>query len=134
VIVDHVLFVVADLERSRRFYTAALAELGLVELHVQDDCVAYGTEDLDDFAICAGDPPTTAAHVAFDALDRDEVDAFFRAAVANGGREKGPPGVWEEYSDRYYAAFVHDPDGNNVEAVFHSTESIADAPRRPGVP
>ena len=134
VIVDHVLFVVSDLEASRRFYTAALAPLGLEELHVQADGVGYGAEGLDDFTIDVGEPPTTAAHVAFDAPDRRSVDAFFHAAVTNGGREKGPPGVWTNYSDRYYAAFVYDPDGNNVEAVFHSQQPITDAPQRPGVP
>jgi catechol 2,3-dioxygenase-like lactoylglutathione lyase family enzyme len=134
VIVDHVLFVVSDLEASRRFYTAALAPVGLSELHVQEDGVHYGADELDDFAIYGGSPATTAAHVAFDASNRRSVDAFFRAAIAGGGREKGPPGVWTHYSERYYAAFVYDPDGNNVEAVFHSPEPITDALRRQGVP
>jgi len=56
IVVDHVLFVVADLDASRRLYRAALAPLGFEELHVQDDCVSYGAEDLDDFAICQGSP------------------------------------------------------------------------------
>jgi catechol 2,3-dioxygenase-like lactoylglutathione lyase family enzyme len=129
VIVDHVLFVVSDLEASRRFYTAAQAPVGLSELHVQEDGVHYGADELDDFAIYGGSPATTAAHVAFDAPNRSSVDAFFRAAIAGGGREKGPPGVWTHYSERYHAAFVYDPDGNNVEAVFHSAEPITDAPR-----
>jgi catechol 2,3-dioxygenase-like lactoylglutathione lyase family enzyme len=128
VIVDHALFVVSDLRVSRRFYSAALAPLELEELHVQADGVHYGAEGLDDFSIYEGTPVTTAAHVAFDAHDRGSVDSFFRAAIANGGREKGAPGVWTQYSARYYAAFVYDPDGNNVEAVFHSPEPITDAP------
>jgi catechol 2,3-dioxygenase-like lactoylglutathione lyase family enzyme len=134
VIVDHVLFVVRDLETSRRFYTAALSPVGLDELHVQADGVHYGAEGLDDFAIYAGSPSTTAAHVAFDAPNRASVDGFFEAAMANGGRERGRPAVWTQYSERYYAAFVNDPDGNNVEAVFHSPTPITDAPRRAGVP
>jgi len=76
---------------------------------------------------------STAAHVAFAAAGR-KVDAFVEAAVANGGREKGAPGVWTQYSDRYYAAFVADPDDNNVEAVSHSPVPISDAPQRGGVP
>src|SRR5205809_2654585 len=76
VVVDHVLFVVADLDSSRGLYTAALAPLGYEELYVQDDCVSYGAEDLDDFTICRGEPVTTAAHVAFSAEGRDGVDAF----------------------------------------------------------
>jgi catechol 2,3-dioxygenase-like lactoylglutathione lyase family enzyme len=109
VVVDHVLFVVADVESSRRLYTAALAPLGYRELHVQDDGVHYGPENLDDFAIYRGTPVTTAAHVAFDAEDRDAVDAFFAAAVANGATVRGEPGVWAHYSERYYAAFVERP-------------------------
>ena len=73
----------ADLDASRGLYTAALAPLGYEELHVQDDGVSYGAEELDDFTICRGEPVTTAAHVAFSAEGRDAVDAFFAAAVAS---------------------------------------------------
>jgi catechol 2,3-dioxygenase-like lactoylglutathione lyase family enzyme len=134
IIVDHVLFVVEDLEASRRLYTAALAPLGYEELYVQEDCVSYGAEDLDDFTICQGEPATTAAHVAFSAESREEVDAFFEAAVANGATIRGEPGVWTQYSERYYAAFVNDLHQNNVEAVWHAPAAVDDAPRRPGVP
>ena len=134
VIVDHVLFVVEDLQACRRLYSAALAPLGLEELHVQEDGVHCGTEGLDDFAIYRGSPLTTAAHVAFDARGRDAVDAFFEAALANGASVRGEPGVWTQYSERYYAAFVNDLYGNNVEAVWHAPEPVIDAPRRPDVP
>lgn len=132
VIVDHVAFIVEDVDASRAFYTAALAPLGFEELHVADDGVAYGAEDLDDFGIMRGEPVTTAAHVAFAAEDREAVDAFFAAAIANGGTVRGEPGVWPQYSDRYYGAFVNDLHGNNVEAVWHAPEPVLDAPRRPG--
>jgi catechol 2,3-dioxygenase-like lactoylglutathione lyase family enzyme len=131
VIVDHVLFVVADLDASRGLYTAALAPLGYEELHVQDDGVGYGAEDLDDFWIAQGELVTTAAHVAFSAEGRAEVDAFFEAAVANGAAIRGEPGVWTQYSERYYAAFVNDLHQNNVEAVWHAPDPVIDAPRRP---
>jgi len=134
VVVDHVLFVVEDLPASRRLYTAALAPLGIEELNEDPNCVGYGRHDLDDFAICEGSPVTTAAHVAFDAADRDSVDAFFEAALAAGATARGEPGVWTQYSNRYYAAFVNDRHLNNVEAVFHSPEPITDAPERHGVP
>jgi catechol 2,3-dioxygenase-like lactoylglutathione lyase family enzyme len=134
IVVDHVLFVVSDLPASRRIYTAALAPLGIEELNEEPDCVGYGRQDLDDFSICEGSPPTTARHVAFDAADRSRVDAFFDAALAAGASVRGEPGVWIQYSNRYYAAFVNDLHGNNVEAVFHSPEPITDAPERPGVP
>src|SRR6266550_9002585 len=94
IIVDHVLFVVEDLDASRRLYTAALAPLGYVELHVQDDGVHYGAEDLDDFAIYRGGPVTTATHVAFAAEDRTAVDLFFDGAMSNGATIRGEPGVW----------------------------------------
>jgi catechol 2,3-dioxygenase-like lactoylglutathione lyase family enzyme len=134
IIVDHVLFVVGDLDASRRLYSAALAPLGLEELHVQEDGVSYGAEGLDDFTISRGTPVTTAAHVAFDAEGRAAVDAFFEAALANGATIRGEPGVWTQYSEGYYAAFVNDLHGNNVEAVWHAPGSITDAPQRPGVP
>jgi catechol 2,3-dioxygenase-like lactoylglutathione lyase family enzyme len=134
VVVDHVLFVVADLEASRGLYTAALAPLGYEELYVQEDCVSYGADGLDDFTICRGEPVTTAAHVAFDAADRGPVDAFFDAGIAHGATVRGEPGVWTQYSERYYAAFVNDLYGNNVEAVWHAPEPVTDAPLRAGVP
>ncbi len=126
VIVDHVLFVVSDLEASRRFYRACLAPLGIEELHTQEDGSNFGREGLDDFAIFVGSPATTAAHVAFDAATTEHVDAFHVAALANGGRDNCAPKVWTGYSNRYYGAFVLDPDGNNVEAVFHSPEPLVD--------
>jgi catechol 2,3-dioxygenase-like lactoylglutathione lyase family enzyme len=134
IVVDHILFVVEDLDACRRLYTAALATVGIVELYVQDDCVSYGREDLDDFTICRGSPVTTAAHVAFDADTREQVDAFYAAAIANGATSRGEPGVWTAYSDRYYGAFVNDLHGNNVEAVFHSPDAITDAPVRATIP
>jgi len=134
VIVDHVLFVVEDVDASRRLYTAALAPVGFGELYVQEDCVSYGADGLDDFTICRGSPVTTHAHVAFDADGRDAVDGFFEAAIANGAAVRGEPGVWTQYSDRYYAAFVNDLHGNNVEAVWHAPQPVVDAPRRSGVP
>jgi len=134
VVVDHVLFVVEDLAASRRLYTAALTPLGIEELNEEPNCVGYGRQDFDDFAICQGSPVTTAAHVAFDADDRAQVDAFYDAALAAGASARGEPGVWIQYSERYYGAFVNDLHGNNVEAVFHSPQPITDAPRRSGVP
>jgi hypothetical protein len=115
-------------------YTAALAPLGYDELYVQDDGVHYGPDGLDDFAIYRGEPVTTASHVAFAADDRAAVDAFFTAAIGNGGTARGEPGVWVQYSDRYYAAFVNDLHGNNVEAVWHAPVRVDGAPIRRGVP
>ena len=111
-------------------YEAALAELGFVVLSEGefegDAYVLFGRGDSDDFALhTAGRAPgrdrvTTGAHVAFRANDATAVDRWHDAAVRHGGVDNGPPGVRPEYSGHYYAAFVLDPDGNNVEAVFHA--------------
>lgn len=130
VVVDHILFIVADLDASRRLYTASLAPLGYTELAIEDDGVRYGADNLDDFAIYTGSPVTTAAHVAFLAEDRAAVDAFFAAAIANGATVRSEPGVYPQYSNRYYAAFVNDLHGNNIEAVWHAAEPITHAPMR----
>jgi catechol 2,3-dioxygenase-like lactoylglutathione lyase family enzyme len=127
-VVDHVGLVVADLEASRRFYAAALAPLGFTEVG-RDDAggTGYGVEAAnDDFWIgpVIDSPPSRNVHVAFVAAGTAEVEAFFAAAVAAGGTPRLAPGVRPEYSERYYAAFVTDPDGNNVEAVFHAPEPI----------
>jgi predicted lactoylglutathione lyase len=89
---------------------------------------------MDDFAIYQGSPVTTAAHMAFAADDREAVDAFFQAAIANGATVRGEPGVWIEYSDRYYAAFVNDLHMNNVEAVWHAPAPVGDATIRGDIP
>jgi catechol 2,3-dioxygenase-like lactoylglutathione lyase family enzyme len=122
VVVDHVLFVVKNLGASRRFYRAALEPLGFELISEQEDGVAFGMKDADDFAVFQGKPgeaTTAAAHLAFVAEDKESVDSFFAAAMAAGGRENRPPGYRPEYHAGYYAAFVFDPDGNNVEAVHH---------------
>jgi catechol 2,3-dioxygenase-like lactoylglutathione lyase family enzyme len=106
IVVDHVLFVVRDVVMSRRFYEAALEPLGITLLYAQADCAAFGLEGADDFAVCqanAGEPATTATHIAFPAEDRDGVDAFHAAALRAGGREKFPPGLRPEYHPGYYA-------------------------------
>jgi class 3 adenylate cyclase len=130
VVVDHVLFVVADLDASRSLYTPALAALGYEELRVEEDGVGYGAEGMDDFAIYQGSPATTAAHVSFDAPNRESVDAFFEAAVAHGATPRGKPGLWVQYSDRYYAAYVYDLHRNNVEAVWHAPVPVEEATNR----
>jgi catechol 2,3-dioxygenase-like lactoylglutathione lyase family enzyme len=130
IVVDHVLFVVSDLDASRRLYSAALAPLGFEELHVEKRGVHFGADGMDDFAIYLGSPVTSAAHVAFVAGGREAVDDFFAVAIANGATVRGEPGVWPQYSQQYYAAFVNDLHGNNVEAVWHAPEPATGAPVR----
>ncbi len=130
VMIDHVDLLVADLERSRDFYRAALAPLGIEE-HDRDETFSVygptGEPGSADFAInlvADGDRPTVSAHVAFVATSRGMVDAFFAAAMGAGGREKIAPAEHPEYHEGYYGAFVWDPDGNNIEAVYHDRSGV----------
>jgi len=129
-VIDHIGIRVSDLLVSRRMYETALAELGFVVLsegEFEDDAyVLFGRGDSDDFCLhTVGSKPgrdrvTTGAHFAFRAKDADAVRRWHDAAVRHGGTDIGPPGVRPEYTGHYYAAFALDPDGNNVEAVFHA--------------
>jgi catechol 2,3-dioxygenase-like lactoylglutathione lyase family enzyme len=115
---DHVGIKITKVEPSVRFYTAALAPLGHV-LHSRDDAGAgFGPEGQP--TLWLHRTPTGAgpgSHLAFRATDRAAVDRFHAAGLAAGGRDNGAPGVRADYGSNYYAAFLLDPDGNNVEAV-----------------
>jgi catechol 2,3-dioxygenase-like lactoylglutathione lyase family enzyme len=122
IVIDHLTVGVTDLAASRAFYLAALAPLGFVEQAPSSEDaeeVGYGPPGLDDFWISTRYAAGTGAHIAFAADSHEQVAAFHRAALAAGGRDNGAPGPRLEYSPGYYGAFVLDPDGLNVEAVFH---------------
>jgi catechol 2,3-dioxygenase-like lactoylglutathione lyase family enzyme len=126
---DHIALSVADFERARAFYLAALKPLGLgaiMEVTAEetggDAHAGFGENDKPFFWIGTGAKPRGGTHVAFTAKSRAEVEAFYRAALAAGGRDNGAPGLRPEYHPNYYGAFVFDPDGNNVEAVCHRPE------------
>lgn len=118
-LIDHIQLVVRDLEASRDFYTAVLSVL---------DIPIIGTADgyfwADELVVSSSDSPaalgvlTGRHHLAFQAKDRATVDAFYSAALDHGGKDNGAPGE-RPYHPDYYAAFVLDPDGNNIEAVYH---------------
>jgi catechol 2,3-dioxygenase-like lactoylglutathione lyase family enzyme len=117
-VIDHLKLFVADPGASRRFYERALEPLGYrVRLEPAPGVVGMGA-DRPDFWLAPADGPTTTCHVAFGADSTQTVDAFYAAAVAAGGTDNGAPGM-RPYHPHYYGAFVLDPDGNNVEAVFH---------------
>jgi len=118
-LLDHVQLVVRDLEASRRFYAAVLDVLGVP--------IAGGGDDwfwADELVVSSADSEaadgvvTGRNHLAFQARDKAMVDAFHRVALEHGGTDNGTPGL-RSYHPGYYAAFVLDPDGNNIEAVFH---------------
>jgi catechol 2,3-dioxygenase-like lactoylglutathione lyase family enzyme len=111
---DHVAVNVSDLERAKRFYTQALEPLGYTLMFEVGAYLGFG-DDRPSFGVVAREP-VGGGHVAF-ATDRAGVDAFHAAAVAAGGTDNGPPGLRTHYHEHYYAAFVTDADGNNIEAV-----------------
>ena len=115
--IDHTGLLVSDLERSRRFYTAALAPLGYCVRLERPQAVGFGG----DFWLAQGTPYVPRNHLAFRARDPAAVAAFHAAALAAGGTDNGPPGPRDHYHPGYYAAFVLDPDGYNIEAVVHLT-------------
>jgi catechol 2,3-dioxygenase-like lactoylglutathione lyase family enzyme len=117
--VDHVTLVVGDLKKSLRFYRSALEPLGYVVESSDDTSAGLGPAGKPQLWLQEG-KTVSRSHVAFKAPSRKAVDQFHAAALSNGGKDNGPPGVRESYSPTWYAAFAHDPDGNNIEAVIHT--------------
>jgi catechol 2,3-dioxygenase-like lactoylglutathione lyase family enzyme len=117
--IDHIGIQVTDLEASVAFYAKALAPLGYtLVMRVEQFAAGFGVAGKPDFWIGVG-KPTDKIHVALRAKGRAEVRSFYEAALAAGGTDNGAPGVREIYHPNYYGAFVHDPDGHNIEAVCH---------------
>jgi len=129
-VIDHVGFAVADAERSWRFYEQALAPLGISlimsvapeQTEAGGTAHGFGADDKPFFWIGDNERVGEGTHVAFAVESREKVDAFYKAALAAGGRDNGAPGLRPHYHPNYYAAFVFDPDGNNIEAVSHRLE------------
>jgi len=126
-IIDHVGVGVSDYARSRAFYDAALAPLG-IRIMMEHNTGAgtrhagYGRDGRPQLWIASGQVSRGHVHVALRAPDRAAVDAFHAAAIAAGGQDHGAPGLRPAYHADYYGAFVFDPDGHNVEAVTHLVE------------
>ncbi len=117
--VQHVAVNVSDWERARRFYDDVLGLFGYRVVYEEAGALAYYADARGlDFGIGRRDP-VGGAHVAFGAEDRAAVDRFHETALAAGGGDNGAPGIRAQYAPDYYAAYVLDPDGNNIEAVFH---------------
>jgi catechol 2,3-dioxygenase-like lactoylglutathione lyase family enzyme len=133
---DHVSIRVADYDRSKTFYTAALAPLGYMLAMEVSSGAGFRKGSIPSFwvkqgaPVRVGVPPEPAeagcggpfVHVAFAAENRAAVDAFYHAALAAGARDNGAPGLRPNYHPNYYGAFVLDPDGYNIEAVCHKAE------------
>jgi catechol 2,3-dioxygenase-like lactoylglutathione lyase family enzyme len=120
--IDHVKIPCTDLDASRAFYTAALAPFGYKLVYDGEESLGFGIGDGGDddepFALERGEAPRVRTHIAFTADSEAQVDAFHAAALAAGGTDNGAPGE-RPYGGYYYAAFVLDPDGHNIEAVHH---------------
>ena len=117
-LIDHIHLVVADLPASRRFYDAVLAALDVPIAGAEDDHFWADELFVSAASATAQGQLTGRHHLAFQARDRAMVDAFHAAGLAHGGRDNGAPGE-RPYHPGYYAAFLIDPDGNNIEAVHH---------------
>jgi len=122
-LIDHVHLRVADLAASKRFYRAVFEAIGRLDAYVEDEHHFQA----DELWVDRADGPVSRVHLAFQAPDRETVQAFHRAALGAGGRDNGGPGE-RAYHPGYYGAFAFDPDGNNIEAVFHgpATRSAPD--------
>ena len=125
--IDHLGINCADWEKSKAFYDAVLGVLGYTRQLDYQVAIGYGKEGKPDFWIAdmsvgeAGGP-NREVHVAFHAQDHGAVQAFYDTALGLGAESLHAPRLWPEYHPGYYGAFVRDPDGNNVEAVFHGAQ------------
>ena len=125
--IDHFTLTVPDVAAARAFFEHALAPLGYSVQMEYEQFVGFGAKGKPSFWIKPGPMPQSPMHIAFSASDRPRVDAFYAAALAAGGRDDGPPGLRADYHPHYYAAFVKDREGNNIEVVCYAR---AAAPRR----
>lgn len=122
--INHITLLVSDLEKSKEFYSRALAPLGYKLFKEESDRAGYGVEDVEskrDFWIVLGDvnqQPHSFSCLAFTAPSKQSVDDFYKAALAAGGKKNGAPRYRPQYNPGYYAAFVLDHDRHNIEAVF----------------
>lgn len=129
--IDHTGISVADFEKSKTFYDAALAPLGAKLLYMVPEQYTGGVKvggygrTKPDFWLHEGKDTGPGRHYAFTAENRAAVDAFYAAAMTAGGRDNGAPGLRPHYHKDYYGAFVFDPDGNNIEAICHKPEGGA---------
>jgi catechol 2,3-dioxygenase-like lactoylglutathione lyase family enzyme len=128
--IDHIGFAVADAARSKLFYERALAPLGMTlimtatpaQTEAGGTAHGFGSDGKPYFWVGDNERVGEGTHVAFSTDSRAKVDAFYEAALAAGGKDNGGPGIRANYHPNYYAAFVHDPDGHNIEAVCHRPE------------
>ena len=118
-IIDHIGFGVSDVERSKGFYIKCLEPLGIKLLKKEGSNIGFGRDEEATFWFGPNIDPSRKIHIAFAAENRSQVDLFYQAAIEAGGKDNGPPCIRKHDHQNYYAAFVYDPDGHNIEAVCH---------------
>jgi catechol 2,3-dioxygenase-like lactoylglutathione lyase family enzyme len=127
VALDHISVPVKDLKKARQFYTAALGAIGMKINMDVSSAFGMGSKKEKVFWIARDPKASGAGHYAFRVDNRPEVDAFFDAALSSGGTDNGKPGPRPNYGRNYYAAFVKDPEGNNIEVVCYAQRTTAPA-------
>ncbi|MEE9322441.1 MAG: VOC family protein [Granulosicoccus sp.] len=122
---DHVKFGVSDYPASKAFFVKALQPLGVTDITQWPPNGIELSQPNGEVSLCLyqTDEKPAHLHLAFVARNRQQVEAFYRAALEAGGKDNGPPGLRPNYHANYYAAFVIDPGGHNIEAVCHEPEA-----------
>ena len=118
-ILDHIGLSVSDFARSKAFFTQALAPLDIGLVKEVQGWAGFGRQGRPQFWFGKGEAAHAPMHIAFAADNREQVKAFYAAALAAGAQDNGPPGVREIYHPHYFGAFVIGPDGHNIEVVCH---------------
>jgi catechol 2,3-dioxygenase-like lactoylglutathione lyase family enzyme len=119
---DHVEYQVQSFAQSLKFYSSCLPRLGyqLLFANEKNKVFGFGSGEWTGLLLSEGTPTTPKLHIAFKATSEDQVNEFYQSAIANGGKCNGAPGYRTDYGPGYYAAFVIDPDGHNVEALYRA--------------
>lgn len=117
--IAHTSLPVSNYKKSKEFYTKTLGALGYKNTMEYGEAAGFNDGKNTDFWIGTNPKGVIYMHLAFEAKNKEEVDAFYKAGLEAGGRDNGAPGYREDYWPGYYAAFIHDPDGHNIEAVWY---------------
>ena len=121
--IEHIGIKVKNLEESHNFYQPLLASIGVGVTFKTPQCIAYGSEGKPSFEIYSSNEISSAVHIAFHASDQGQVDTFHKTGLDLGAKDNGPPG-YKDYFPGYYAAFIIDPNGHNLEALWWNEDSL----------
>lgn len=116
--IAHTSLIVGDYKKAKEFYTKVLASLGYKQNMEHGEAAGFNDGKNTDFWIATNPKGVVPAHVAFEAKNKEEVDAFYKVALEAGAKDNGAPGYRTDYWPGYYAAFLHDADGHNIEVVW----------------